>query len=123
MRPGETVTFRVLGPIEAVVDGRPVDLGPQKRRLVLALLLLECGRPVPVDKLVDLIWEEPPLSARRVVFVHVARLRKALAGAAEHGVALVTEPSGYAMRVEPDRVDVHVFRQLVERARTTADPA
>ena len=40
MRPGETVTFRVLGPIEAVVDGRPVDLGPQKRRLVLALLLL-----------------------------------------------------------------------------------
>jgi hypothetical protein len=58
MRAGETVAFRVLGPIEAVVDGRPVDLGPQKRRLVLALLLLECGRPVPVDKLVDLALEE-----------------------------------------------------------------
>jgi DNA-binding SARP family transcriptional activator/tetratricopeptide (TPR) repeat protein len=123
MRLGETVAFRVLGPIEAVVDGRRVDLGPPKRRLVLALLLLECGRPVAVDKLVDLTWEEPPPSARRVVFAHVARLRKALAGAAKHGVALVTEPSGYAMRVEPDRVDVHLFRQLVESARTTADPA
>jgi DNA-binding SARP family transcriptional activator/tetratricopeptide (TPR) repeat protein len=117
------VAFRVLGPIEAVIDGRQVDLGPQKRRLVLALLLLECGRPVPVDKLVDLIWEEPPPSARRVVFAHVARLRKALAGAAGHGVALVTEPSGYAMRVEPDRVDVHLFRQLVDTARATVDPA
>src|SRR5947209_20514037 len=99
MRRGETVAFRVLGPIEAVVDGRRVDLGPQKRRLVLALLLLERGRPVPVDKLVDLTWDEPPPSARRVVFAHVARLRKALAGAARHGVALVTEPSGYALRV------------------------
>ena len=114
-----TVAFRVLGPVEAMVDGQPIDLGPRKRRLVFAVLLLECGRPVPVDKLVDLTWDEPPPAARRVVFAHIARLRKALAGA---GVALVTEPSGYALRVEPSTVDVHLFRQLVDTARTALDP-
>jgi prepilin-type processing-associated H-X9-DG protein len=91
-------------------------------RLLLALPLLECARPVPVDRLVDLTWEQPPPSARRVVFAHVARLRKVLAGAAGHGVALVTEPTGYVLRVEPERVDVHLFRQLVDRARSTTDP-
>jgi len=39
------VEFRVLGPVEALIEGRPIDLGPPKRRLLLALLLLEGGRP------------------------------------------------------------------------------
>jgi DNA-binding SARP family transcriptional activator/tetratricopeptide (TPR) repeat protein len=113
------VEFRLLGPVEVVVDGRPVVLGPPKRRLVLALLLLEHGACMPVDRLVELAWEEPPAAARRVVFAHVARLRKAIAGA---GAELVTTPPGYTLEVEPDQVDVHRFRRLVDAASAVEDP-
>jgi DNA-binding SARP family transcriptional activator/tetratricopeptide (TPR) repeat protein len=113
----------VLGPIEAVVDGQPVDLGPPKRRLLLALLLLERGQSLSADRLVDLVWETPPPAARRVVFAHIARLRKALAGAARHDVALLRSQAGYRMRVEPHQVDAHLFRQLVTSAAGIADPA
>jgi len=116
------VEFRVLGPIEAVVDGQLVDLGPPKRRLVLALLALECDRPVAVDRLVELSWEIPPPAARRVIFAHIAKLRRALAGAATHGVEIVSMPPGYALRVDRASVDVHRFRHLVARAAARHNP-
>ncbi|HKS99810.1 MAG TPA: AfsR/SARP family transcriptional regulator [Rugosimonospora sp.] len=115
------VEFRVLGPLEAVVDGRRLDLGPPKRRMLLALLLLEPGHCVPVERMVDLIWEAPPPAARRVVFAHVARLRKALAPAAAYGVALLSTPPGYTLTVDPAQVDAHVFRQLVRGAAAVED--
>jgi DNA-binding SARP family transcriptional activator len=115
------VEFRVLGPVEALIDGRPIDLGPPKRRLLLALLLLEGGRPVSVERLADRLWPEPPPAARRVVFAHIARLRKALACAAGYGVELVTSSAGYALRVDPDYVDVHRFRRLIAAAATVAE--
>ena len=118
---GGRVEFRVLGPVEAVIDGRPIDLGPPKRRLLFALLLLEGGRPVSVERLADRIWPEPPPAFRRVVFAHVARLRKALACAVQYGVELVTSPAGYALRVDPDFADVHRFRRLVAAAATVAE--
>ena len=115
------VEFRVLGPVEALIEGRPIDLGPPKRRLLLALLLLEGGRPASVERLADRLWPEPPPAARRVVFAHVARLRKALADAAEYGIELVTSSAGYALRVDPDFVDVHRFRRLVAAAATVTE--
>jgi DNA-binding SARP family transcriptional activator/tetratricopeptide (TPR) repeat protein len=109
--------------IEAVVMGCPVPLGPPKRRLLLALLALECGRPVSVDRLVDLVWADPPRAARRVVFAHIARLRAALAGAAAYGVELVSAPSGYLLRVDPSRVDAHRFERQVAASAGVADRA
>ncbi|MCU7723928.1 tetratricopeptide repeat protein [Actinoplanes sp. KI2] len=117
------VEFRVLGPVEVIVDGRPADLGPAKRRLVLALLLLESGRRVPVDRIVELTWEQPPPSAKRVVFAHIARLRKALAGARPYGVELASGPAGYELRVDPEQVDAARFRRLLAAGRAADDPA
>jgi DNA-binding SARP family transcriptional activator/tetratricopeptide (TPR) repeat protein len=117
------VEFRVLGPVRAFVESRPVDLGPPKRRLLLALLALECGRSVPLHRLIDLSWERPPSAARGVVFAHVSRLRKALAGAARHGVEVVSTPPGYTLRADPAVVDAQRFRQLVGDASAVADPA
>lgn len=118
----QAVEFRVLGPIDVVVDGEPVDLGPPKRRLVLALLALECGRPVAVDRLVELSWETPPPAARRVIFAHIAKLRKALAACDRYGIRIVSTPPGYALRADPESVDVHRFRLLIARAAAAEDP-
>jgi hypothetical protein len=42
-------------PVECVVDGQPLPLGRPQERCVLALLLLDVGRVVPVSRLVELL--------------------------------------------------------------------
>lgn len=116
---------RLLGPVTVTVDGRSLDLGPRKRRLLLAVLALEVGRTVSVERLIDVLWgEDPPSSARRIVIVHVSRLREAFegAGTARFGVSLATIGSGYALQMDPRRIDAHRFRALVASAATVADP-
>ena len=69
------VRFRVLGPVDVFVDGAPVRLRPQERRL-LALLLCRPNRPVPTEDLVDELWNgSPPATARTAIRVHVERTR------------------------------------------------
>ena len=50
--------FRILGPLEALLDGSPVDLGGQRQRALLAALLVHHGQVVSTDRLVDLLWGE-----------------------------------------------------------------
>lgn len=47
------VEFRLLGPLEAVVDGVSVTLGPPQQRALLALLLLNANELVSRDRIVD----------------------------------------------------------------------
>ena len=71
--------FRVLGPVEASYEGRLVRLGAAKERSLLALLLLRRNQVVPVDALVEELWEgDSPESAVVALRVHVSRLRKSL---------------------------------------------
>jgi DNA-binding SARP family transcriptional activator len=116
-----SMRFRLLGPFEAETGGRTVALGRRRERLLLATLLLNLGRHVSVDRLVDLMWEDdPPATARRVVHSHVARLRAALA---DEPVRIVTVGVGYVLQAEPADVDVYEFAALVERAHDETDPA
>src|SRR5689334_18305677 len=56
--------FRILGPLEAFNETGPLLLGGQKQRAVLAMLLLEPGRIVSTDRLIDALWgEQPPRTA------------------------------------------------------------
>jgi DNA-binding SARP family transcriptional activator len=112
--------FRVLGQVQAWVAGRAVDLGPPKQRAVLATLLVDAGRPVSVDLVVDRVWgEDPPAQARGALYSHIMRIRRALDPAAE----LDRGPAGYVLAVDPDRVDLHRFRRLVAQADGAADEA
>lgn len=71
--------FRLLGPVELWVAGRPVELGPAKRRTVLAALLVDAGRWVPAETLIDRVWgEDPPAQVRATLYAHVARIRRVL---------------------------------------------
>jgi DNA-binding SARP family transcriptional activator len=117
--------FRLLGQVQAISAGRSLALGERKRRLVLAILLLDANRVVPIDRLVQLIWQDdPPDTARRIVQAHVSRLRGILGGAAAAGdghVSLERHGPGYLLTCDAQRVDIHAFRHLVDQARSTSD--
>ncbi len=109
--------FRLLGPLEVLQDGKPLKLGGGKQRGVLALLLLHADEVVAADRLVDDLWgEDASEKAHNTLQVYVSQLRKLLSRD-----VLVTQSPGYALRVEPGRVDVRRFEVLVEEARA-AEP-
>jgi DNA-binding SARP family transcriptional activator len=112
--------FRLLGQVQMWVDDHTVELGPPKQRAVLAALLVDAGRPVAVEVIVDRVWgEDPPAQVRAALYSHIMRIRRALTQAAQAGGArmtLIRGPAGYTMDVDRDRVDAHRFRRLVGRA-------
>jgi DNA-binding SARP family transcriptional activator len=110
--------FRVLGPLEVVDDGEARPLGGLKQRALLALLLLDAGRVVSTDRLLDALWSgEPPPTASASLQNFVSQLRKALGPE-----AIETRPPGYVIRLEPQQLDVARVRRLVDEARAS-DPA
>ena len=58
------IDYRLLGPIEAGVDGRPLDIGGRRQRALLAVLLLSANEPVSRDCLAERLWGERPISIR-----------------------------------------------------------
>jgi DNA-binding SARP family transcriptional activator/Tfp pilus assembly protein PilF len=110
--------FGVLGAVEARIDGRPVSLGHARQRCVLGVLLIEAGRPVTVDQLIDRVWgEDAPQRAAGALYSYLSRLRRAVADAAEVGIE--RQPSGYVLTADPQTVDLHRFRRLITLARTS----
>jgi DNA-binding SARP family transcriptional activator len=106
--------FRILGPLEVWDGGGEVSLGGPKPRALLALLLLHANEVVAVDRLVDELWgEDSPDDAVAALRVNVSRLRKALASD-----ALTTRSPGYAIRVEPEELDLYRFERLVDEGRS-----
>lgn len=105
--------LRILGPLEVAGENGPVDLRAAKHRRLLAALTLARGRPCSADALVDAVWGvSPPASARKLLQVYVSQLRKALPSRE----ALVTSPSGYALRREQVSLDADRFERLLDDA-------
>jgi DNA-binding SARP family transcriptional activator len=105
--------FRVLGPLEVIEDGRPVPLPGAKARAVLALLLLDANRVVPIDRLVDGLWDDdPPETSAKTLQVYVSQLRKALGPD-----RIATHPRGYSLVVGPDELDAARFERLAGEGR------
>jgi len=99
--------------VEVERDGAPVVIGGARRRAVLAILLLEAGRVVPVDRLIDGVWgEAPPETAATALHGHISQLRRAL------GDVIVTRPPGYLLDVDPESIDIRRFATLLEQARS-----
>jgi DNA-binding SARP family transcriptional activator/tetratricopeptide (TPR) repeat protein len=123
---GEEPVFRVLGPLEVWAGGARVPLfGPRQERL-LAALLLDAGEPVPVDRLVDVVWaQRPPATARHQVQDLVGRLRRTLVAAGRPPGVITTVRRGYALRVAAGEVDLRRFEAGVREAGATmaSDPA
>ena len=70
--------FRILGPIQALIEDEQAALGAPKQRGLLALLLVS-RRVVTAEQLIDGLWgEAPPASALQSLQVYVHGLRRAL---------------------------------------------
>jgi DNA-binding SARP family transcriptional activator/pimeloyl-ACP methyl ester carboxylesterase len=111
----------MLGPLELAVDGLrlgPRDLGGAKPRQLLEVLLLERGRPVPKDRIADLLWGEAlPQRVAATIETYVSVLRSRLAARSSAARELIaTEPGGY--RLVPDLLDVDAdrYEALLRRA-------
>ncbi|GAA4258518.1 BTAD domain-containing putative transcriptional regulator [Dactylosporangium darangshiense] len=118
--------FRILGPIEArTPTGEAIDLGARKQRAVLAMLLLEPGRVVSVDRIVDGLWAgEAPSSATGTLQAYVSQLRRALEPdrpPRTPPAVLLTRDPGYLLAVEGEQVDAVRFAARVEAARRGLD--
>jgi predicted ATPase/DNA-binding SARP family transcriptional activator len=106
--------FRVLGPLEVVRDGVPLDLGGAKQRAVLAALLVERGRVLGAERLADLVWEgAPPASADTTLRSYISNLRKAL----RPDDVLLTRSQGYVLEISDDSLDAVRFERLTEEGR------
>ncbi|MFH0521067.1 BTAD domain-containing putative transcriptional regulator [Streptomyces sp. M41] len=90
------------------------SISSPKVRALLAALLLEGGRVVSVESLMDVLWGgAPPASARASLHNHVARLRRLL----DDPDRLRAVPPGYMLRVDDGELDVDVFVSRVAAAR------
>lgn len=73
------VRGELLGPIRALRGGVELPLGPPRQRAVLAVLLLQEGRPMTFEALVDAVWgDRPPGQVRNLVQKYVSGVRRAL---------------------------------------------
>ncbi|HVW41891.1 MAG TPA: BTAD domain-containing putative transcriptional regulator [Amycolatopsis sp.] len=105
--------FGVLGPVVArAADGVEIAVGGARPRALLARLLLDAGRVVGTETLIDgLYGEEPPGGAVNALQAQVSRLRRKL------GVSIELSPAGYRLAVDPADVDLHRFVALAREGR------
>ena len=115
-----TVEFRILGLLEVRVGGNRLQLQGGRQETALAALLLDAGRVVTFDQLVDAVWDDPPRTARRQIQDLVTKLRR---GIEVHGVRpriITTHRSGYILTAQDGELDAHRFERLVAQSRDNA---
>src|SRR3954453_10194965 len=114
------VEFRVLGPLEIRRDGATVRAS--KQRTFLGALLVNHGRVVSVDRLVDGVWPDgAPSGGRHARETQASRLRFVLGDDAP----LVARTPGYVLEIDAQLLDSVRFEQLLDEARDALgiDPA
>jgi DNA-binding SARP family transcriptional activator len=108
---------RLLGSLEVDGPAGLVVLGGRKPRAILTLLLMDAGRVVSTDRLIDAVWgDEPPDSGEATLQTYVSRLRRALDGV----VTIVTRGPGYAAEVDARQLDVALAEAAIGEARVLA---
>ncbi|MGR6919467.1 AfsR/SARP family transcriptional regulator [[Actinomadura] parvosata] len=105
--------FSLLGPVQLTLDGTPVPSIAPRHRAVLAYLLLNAGRVISIERLIEAMWGyDMPDTARSQIHASITAVRKALRGAGAEGL-LETRAGGYVARPEPGQVDAQEFTELV----------
>ncbi len=116
---GSPARFQLLGPVRLLAGDRAVPIGGPGVRGLLALLALRANKVVALEEIIDALWShDPPATARTIVHGNVSHLRRVLRDVQGDGpgARILTTPPGYQLDVEPGRIDVHLARELLDRA-------
>lgn len=106
--------YRILGPVEVRQGGKALTISAHRERAVLATLLVEMNRVVPVERVIRSIWgDHAPATARTQVHYCISVLRKRLAPADP----IVTSPPGYRLAADEQHCDAAVFEAAIRDAR------
>jgi DNA-binding SARP family transcriptional activator len=118
----DALEFGILGQVEVLRGGQRLALGGHRQLAVLAVLVMDVGRVVSVDRLVEALWEDiPPTGARSTVHAYVSKLRRVLEPDRPPGLEcslLATRGRGYVLEVDPAAVDGRRFELLAAEGRT-----
>ena len=117
-----SVRFRVLGPVRAWRGPAELDLGPHQQRAMTALLVVRANQLVPVDDLIELLWEQdPPGSAVNVIHKYIGAIRRLLEpglAARTSGRWLTRHGGAYRLAADEDTSDLIAFRRMAADARS-----
>jgi DNA-binding SARP family transcriptional activator/WD40 repeat protein len=112
-----SLRFRLLGPLEVLRDGESLQLGGERQRGLLALLLLHVNEVVTTEGLAEQLFGVDASEASiRAIRVAISRLRRLL-----DDETLETRPGGYLIRAEPEQLDVTEFEVLVAEGRAALE--
>lgn len=112
--------FRLLGPVEFFDGGKWATIPAAKLRTLLAILLLNANRVVPVELLVAELWADKPRGrAAGLLAGCVWRLRSVLGDV--DGKVLSTHSGGYRITVLPGALDLHEYESLVVAGRAARE--
>jgi DNA-binding SARP family transcriptional activator len=113
-RPAEEtdIRFGVLGPLTvSASDGTPVALRGNRLPALLTELLFHANRPVPVRRLVEVLWgDAPPKSYASNLHTYVSRLR-------DRGIPIDLVNGGYKITVDVADLDLLTFHAEVDAGR------
>lgn len=112
--------FRLLGAFDISVGNRIIELGSGRQRAILALLLLQRGQIVRMERVYEALWEDdPPATAKGQVHTCVSALRRELRELGGDGL-LSTSAVGYFINVPDESFDVADFERLAGRGKAVA---
>jgi DNA-binding SARP family transcriptional activator/tetratricopeptide (TPR) repeat protein len=121
------VQFSVLGPVRAWRGPVELNVGPNQQRAILTLLLVRANQLVPVDDMMELLWEEkPPASAVNVVHKYIGSIRRLLEpglAARASGRWVTRHGVAYRLAADENMLDLIAFRRMVKDARAAERPA
>ncbi len=121
------IDIRLLGPLTANLNHRPVVPSATKQRQVMAVLALNAGQVVTVSTLVEELWGDyPPPSCATTLQTYILQLRNRLAAALpgngqEARQLLATRHGGYLLDDACCQIDVDEFGRLAQAGRAAAE--
>lgn len=119
LSPRDGLKVEVLGPLRAYAGDSELRLGPPKQRATFAILALRTGTVVTRDELVDGLWgASAPPTAVGSLHTYLSGLRRVLTGpSGDPPHPLTSSRRGYALRLDPARLDLTVAERLAAQAR------